>query len=150
MNRSILVISLVMCCLVAVACSGCVGSGPGNQTVSPTPTGTPVPVGNLVVNESQNTGLVYMNQSKLITVRLAENPTTGFQWNLTTTPGLRIMRDEYVPTDTSGTIVGSGGIHVWDISTEMPGQQEIRAVYKRSWEPTTGNESAFSMTVVVT
>jgi inhibitor of cysteine peptidase len=107
-------------------------------------------VGNLVVNESQNTGLVYMNQSKLITVRLAENPTTGFQWNLTTTPGLRIMRDEYVPTDTSGTIVGSGGIHVWDISTEMPGQQEIRAVYKRSWEPTTGNESAFSMTVVVT
>jgi len=149
MNRSISVIGLVMCCLVAVACSGCVG-GPGNQTVSPTLPGTPVLVGNLVVNESQNTGLVYMNQSKLITVRLAENPTTGFQWNLTTTPGLRIIKDEYIPSDTSGKMVGSGGTHVWDISTEMLGQQEIRAVYKRSWEPTTGNESTFTMTIMVT
>ena len=94
MNHSISMISLVMCCLIAVACSGCVGSGPGNQTFSPTPTGTPVLVGNLVVNESQNTATVYMNQSKIITVRLAENPTTGFQWNLTTTPGLRIIKDE--------------------------------------------------------
>jgi inhibitor of cysteine peptidase len=118
--------------------------------MSPTLTVTPVLVGNLVVNESQNTGLVYMNQSKFITVRLAENPTTGFQWNLTTTPGLRIIKDEYLPSDTSGKMVGSGGTHVWDISTEMLGQQEIRAVYKRSWEPTTGNESTFTMTIMVT
>ncbi|HET6581629.1 MAG TPA: protease inhibitor I42 family protein [Methanoregula sp.] len=150
MNRSISMISLVMCCLVAVACSGCIGSDPGNQTLSPTPTGTPVPVGNLVVNESQNTAMVYMNQSKIITVRLAENPTTGFQWNLTTTPGLRIVKDEYIPADTSGKMVGAGGTHVWDISTELLGQQEIQAVYKRSWEPTTGNESTFSMKIVVT
>ncbi len=149
MNHHILMISLVMCCLVAVACSGCVGSGPGNQTLPLTPAGTPVPVGNLVVNESQNTAMVFMNQSKIITVRLAENPTTGFQWNLTTTPGLRITKDEYIPSDTSGKMVGSGGTHVWDISTEMPGQQEIRAVYKRSWEPLTGNESIFSMKIMV-
>ena len=150
MNRSISIISLVMCCLVAVACSGCVGSGPGNQTLSPTPTGTPVLVGNLVVNESQNTAMVYMNQSKIIIVRLAENPTTGFQWNLTTTPGLRIIKDEYIPSDTSGKVVGSGGTHVWDISTDTLGEQKINAVYKRSWEPTTGNESTFSMKIIVT
>jgi inhibitor of cysteine peptidase len=150
MNRTIIIVSLGIICLIAVAFSGCVGYGPGNQTVSPTPTGTPVQAGNLVVNESQNTAMVYMNQSQLITVRLAENPTTGFQWNLTTTPGLRIVKDEYIPSNTSGSVVGSGGTHVWDISTEMPGQQEIHAVYKRSWEPTTGNESTFSMTIVVT
>jgi inhibitor of cysteine peptidase len=149
MNR-IIIASLGIICLIAVAFSGCVGSGPGNQTVSPTPTETPVQVGNLVVNESQNTATVYMNQSKLITVRLAENPTTGFQWNLTTTPGLRIVKDEYIPSDTSGKVVGSGGTHVWDISTEMPGRQEIDAVYRRSWEPLTGNETTFSMTIIVT
>jgi inhibitor of cysteine peptidase len=150
MNRTIVIASLGIICLIAVAFSGCVGSGPGNQTVSPKPTETPAQAGNLVVNESQNTATVYMNQSKLITVRLTENPTTGFQWNLTTTPGLRIVKDEYIPSDTSGKMVGSGGTHVWDISTEMLGQQEIRAIYKRSWEPTTGNESTFSMTIVVT
>jgi inhibitor of cysteine peptidase len=109
-----------------------------------------VPVGHLVVNESQNSGTVYMNRSNIITVTLAENPSTGFTWNLTTTPGLRVIRDEYIPTDTSGKVVGSGGTHTWDISTEMLGEQEINAIYKRSWEPTTGNETTFSMKVVVT
>jgi inhibitor of cysteine peptidase len=91
-----------------------------------------------------------MNRSNLITVRLAENPSTGFQWNLTTTAGLSIIKDEYVPADTSGKLVGSGGTHMWDISTDKIGKQKIQAIYKRSWEPTTGNESTFSMTVVVT
>jgi len=147
MNRIIGMVSLGMCCLIAVAFSGCVGPGPGNQALSPTQTA--VPVGHLVVNESQNTATVSMNQSNIITVRLAENPTTGFQWNLTTTPGLRVVRDEYVPSDTSGKMVGSGGNRVWDISTEAIGEHQIHAVYKRSWEPATENESAFSMTIVV-
>ena len=150
MNRTIIIASLGIICFIAVAFSGCVGSGPGNQTVSPTPTETPVQVGHLIVNESQNTATVYMNRSSLITVRLAENPSTGFQWNLTTTPGLSIIKDEYVPTDTSGKLVGSGGTHIWDISTVTIGEQKIQAIYKRSWEPTTGNESTFSMAVVVT
>ena len=150
MTRMIVIASLGIICLIAVVFSGCIGSGPQNQTVSPTPKGTAVPVGHLVVNESQNSGTVYMNKSTLVTVNLAENPSTGFQWNLTTTPGLRVIWHEYVPADTSGKVVGSGGTHTWDISTEMPGEQEINAVYKRSWEPTTGNESTFSMKVVVT
>jgi inhibitor of cysteine peptidase len=146
----IIIVSLAIICLVAVVFSGCIGTGPQNQTVSPTPTGTAIPVGHLVVDESQNSATVYMNKSNLITVKLAENPSTGFKWNLTTTPGLRVIRDEYVPADTSGKVVGSGGTHIWDISTEVLGEQEIDAVYKRSWEPTTGNESTFWMKIVVT
>ena len=146
----IVIASLGIICLIAVVFSGCIGSGPQNQTVSPAPTGTAIPVGHLVVNESQNSATVYMNKSNLITVKLAENPSTGFQWNLTTTPGLRVVRDDYVPDDTTGKVVGSGGTHTWDISTETLGEQEIDAVYKRSWEPTTGNESTFFMKIVVT
>ena len=150
MTRMKVIAGLGIICLIAVLFSGCIASGPQNQTASPTPTGTAVPVGHLVVNESQNSATVSMNRSNLITVKLAENPSTGFQWNLTTTPGLRIIKDEYVPADTSGRVVGSGGTHSWDISTEMLGQQEINAVYKRSWEPTNGNESTFWMKIVVT
>jgi inhibitor of cysteine peptidase len=149
MNHTLVTVSLGICCLIAVAFSGCVGTGPENPGVSPLPTETAVQVGHLVVNETQNTATVYVNRSDLITVRLAENPSTGFQWNLTTTPGLTITRDEYVPDDTSGKLVGSGGTHTWDISAEMIGQQKINAVYKRSWEPLTGNETTFSMTMVV-
>ncbi|MFA5348467.1 MAG: protease inhibitor I42 family protein [Methanoregula sp.] len=107
-------------------------------------------VGHLVVNESQNTATVYMNRSSLITVRLAENPSTGFQWNMTTSPGLSIIKDDYVPTDTSGKLVRSGGTHIGDISRVTIGEQEVRAVYKRPWEPITGNKTTFSMAVVVT
>jgi inhibitor of cysteine peptidase len=148
MKRIMTIVSLGICCLFAVAIAGCISS-PMNPAQSPTPTGTPVVVGHLVVNESQNNTTVYMNQGSLLTVRLAENPTTGFQWNLTTSPGLIVVRDVYEPADTTGTVVGSGGTHVWDISAEMVGEQKINAVYKRSWEPITGNESTFSMTIGV-
>jgi predicted secreted protein len=31
----------------------------------------------------------------------------------------------------------------------MSGEQKIQAIYKRSWEPLAGNETAFSMTILV-
>ena len=70
-------------------------------------------------------------------------------WNMTTTPGLQVRNDTYVPSDTSGSMVGSGGTHTWDISATAKGDQKITAVYRRSWETVTGNETSFSMTVVV-
>jgi inhibitor of cysteine peptidase len=108
-----------------------------------------VQVGHLVVNEQQNTATVQVNQSSLITVELAENPTTGYLWNLTTSTGLRVTNDTYVPSDTTGKLVGSGGTRIWDISADATGTQQIHAVYKRPWEPATGNETTFSMTIEV-
>jgi inhibitor of cysteine peptidase len=106
-------------------------------------------VGHIVVTEEQNTATVSVNKSSVITVKLKENPTTGFQWNLTTSPGLHIINNTYVPSDTTGKLVGSGGTRIWDISAMDPGTQNITAVYMRSWEPVAGNETAFSMTVIV-
>jgi inhibitor of cysteine peptidase len=153
MNHTMLIASLGIICLIAAAFAGCVGpttGNPGVQTPQPTPSGTAVPVGHLVVTEEQNTALVQVNLSTIITVRLQENPTTGFAWNLTTTPGLQIIKDTYVPSDTTGKLVGSGGTRIWDISTVAAGDQKIQAVNKRSWEPASGNETAFSLAVVVT
>lgn len=142
------ILGIGICCLCAVAFMGCI-SNPANPTPTPVPTGTAIPVGYLVVNEMQNNATVSMTKGNFITVKLAENPTTGFQWNLTTTAGLSIVSDEYVPSDTSGKLVGSGGTHIWNISTGMIGDQRVSAVYKRPWEPITGNETSFSMTIVV-
>jgi inhibitor of cysteine peptidase len=148
MTRIMLILGIGICCLCAVAFMGCI-SNPQNPNPTPVPTGTAIPVGHLVVNETQNNATVSMTKGNFITIRLAENPTTGFQWNLTTTPGLSIVSDEYVPSDTSGKLVGSGGTHTWNISTEMIGDQKVSAVYKRPWEPIAGNETFFSMTIVV-
>jgi inhibitor of cysteine peptidase len=151
MNHTAIFVSVGIVCLIAVAFTGCLGNSPANTpaTVPQTPSGTPVQVGHIVVSEEQNTATVSVNQGSVITVRLKENPTTGYQWNLTTTAGLLITNDSYVPSDTTGKLVGSGGTHVWDISATAQGTQNITALYKRSWEPVEGNETAFSMTVVV-
>jgi len=114
-----------------------------------TPMGTAIQAGNIVVTDAQNGATVDMNAGNVITLKLAENPTTGFRWNLTVTPGLKVMNDTYVPSDKTGTMVGSGGTRIWEIATVMPGVQAINATYLRSWEPATGNETAFAMTVNV-
>jgi inhibitor of cysteine peptidase len=140
----------IVLCMAVLVVAGCLGSGsPDTQTPSPGLTGTPVKEGHVVANETQNGATVYVNKSTDITVKLNENPTTGYQWNLTLSPGLSLINDTYVSSDTSGKLAGAGGIHSWDIVASETGTQTIHAVYGRSWEPITGNETAFDMTVIV-
>jgi inhibitor of cysteine peptidase len=155
MNQLRVIISLGIICIIVVTCTGCVESDKDTigklffPSTLPTPSGTAVPVNHNVVTEDQNGAAVTVKTGAVITVRLQENPTTGFTWNLTTTPGLQIINDTYKPTYTTGKMVGSGGTHIWDISAVATGEQKIKGVYMRSWEPVSGNETAFSMTVVV-
>ncbi|MDO9034555.1 MAG: protease inhibitor I42 family protein [Methanoregula sp.] len=148
MNHTTLILSLGIVCLLAmaVAFAGCTGTG---NTAGPTLPPTPVQASHLVVTQEQNKATVSVNPGSVITVRLQENPTTGYQWNLTTTPGLRVISDNYVPSDTTGKLVGSGGTRVWEISATAKGEQKINAFYMRSWEPVTGNETGFLLTVMV-
>ena len=152
MNHTVVIISIGIVCLIAVASAGCIGTGPGTPAglpPSPTPSAPAVQVGNLVVNEEQNHATVTVHKGSTITVRLQENPTTGFTWNLSASPGLRVVSDSYIPSDTTGKLIGSGGTHVWDISAQSAGTRTIEAVYLRPWEPATGNETAFLLNVVV-
>ncbi len=150
MQKTITVIVIGIVCLIVIICAGCLNTGSGNTPVSPPQvSGTPVQVGHIVVNETQNTATTNVDKGSLITLELQENPTTGYQWNLTTTAGLVVTGDRYVPSDTTGKLVGSGGTHIWDITAAQTGEQKITGVYKRPWEPVTGNETTFSMTIVV-
>jgi len=152
MNHTAVIIGIGIVCLIAAGCAGCIGTGPGTPagvSPSPTPTAPAVQAGNLVVNEVQNHATVKVHKGNSITVRLPENPTTGFTWNLSASPGLLVVSDSYIPSDTTGKLIGSGGTHVWDISAQSVGAQTIEGVYLRPWEQATGNETAFLLNVVV-
>jgi inhibitor of cysteine peptidase len=152
MNHTTLIFSLGIVCLLAITVTfaGCTDTvHPAGPTPPRTPVGTPVPVGHLVVTEEQNKATVTVKPGNVITVQLQENPTTGYQWNLTTTPGLHITSDTYAPSDTTGKLVGSGGTRIWDLAATETGEQKINAVYMQSWMPVTGNEASFSMTIIV-
>lgn len=88
-------------------------------------------------------------QGTRFAVQLKENPTTGFQWNATVSPGLEIQSSDYQMDKAGEGMVGVGGTRTWVIVAKDLGTQKFSATYKRSWEPVTGNETGFSANVNV-
>jgi len=89
-----------------------------------------------------------VKSGETFTVKLDENPTTGYSWNMTVGDGLKIVSDRYVANKTG--LMGSGGYHVWTIQATKAGTYQIKGVYKRPWEPLTGQERKYSLSVNVT
>lgn len=154
---------LGMVVLVAVLLAGCTGQ---NSKESPDITSGTADVsekdsGKTVVSDSANveksgsddtlqtSSQETMSLNDTINIYLKENPTTGFQWNATVTPGLRIENDTYVPDPVKPGVAGSGGMHYWLVRGIAKGNQTFDAVYMRSWEPVTGNESRYTMNILV-
>lgn len=146
----ILVTCIIFLLAAAIVFSGCTGTGnAAPKTEPPIPSGTPVQVSHIVMTEAQNNATVQVKLGNYIIVQLPENPTTGYQWNLTTTSGLQVTNTSYETSDKTGKLMGAGGTRTWDITAVAKGEQKITAVYSRSWEPVTGNETGFMTTVIV-
>ena len=94
-------------------------------------------------NDGETSAIVL---DSLIIIILEENPTTGYQWNISVTDGLEVLGDTYEP---SGKLVGAGGSHVWVLYTIDTGTYIFNAVYKRPWEEMTGDDETFVLTFIV-
>jgi len=88
-------------------------------------------------------------QGTSFSVQLKENPTTGFQWNVTYSPGLSLVSDDYQVNPHAEGMVGVGGTHTWIFLAKDTGVQKFTGIYRRSWEPVTGNETAVVVNVNV-
>lgn len=97
---------------------------------------------------SDNGKAITVKSGETFTVKLDENPTTGYSWNMTVGDGLKIINDRYVANKTG--LVGSGGYHIWTIQATKPGTYKVAGVYKRPWEPLTGGEQKYSLSVSIT
>jgi hypothetical protein len=62
---------------------------------------------------------------------------------------LTVLNDSYVPDDTTGTLVGSGGTRVWFLETMQEGPQVITGNDERSWEAPAGGTPDFTLTLEV-
>jgi predicted secreted protein/putative hemolysin len=112
---------------------------------------TPVAEGKKMVTftEADNGKTSDIAQGSRFAVQLAENPTTGFQWNATVTNGLVIQSSDFSQDAASKGMTGAGGIRTWVIEAKDLGTQKFSANYLRSWEPVTGNETAYSVNINV-
>jgi inhibitor of cysteine peptidase len=99
-------------------------------------------------SEIDNGSTIFAAVGDTFEIRLEENPTIGYQWNLAASDGLTILEDEFSSTAAEG-LVGSGGVHIWKIGVDKAGEQSVDAIYSRPWENTTGEEDIFTMKVSV-
>ena len=99
--------------------------------------------------EADNGTTVTIAQTTRFAVQLKENPTTGYQWNATLSPGLELQSSDYHVNDAPAGMVGVGGVRTWVIIAKDLGTQNFSASYRRSWEPVTGNETAYTVNIKV-
>lgn len=66
-------------------------------------------------------------------IELAENPTTGYRWQIQEMDksAFEVLEDAFSPA--SGA-VGAGGIRRWLIRARLPGDFHVAFEKKRSWE----------------
>ncbi len=144
---SVLIAGLLALCMLGAGCTS-QPAEPGTPTATPTPVATTPPAAEeFAFNETNNNETVTLPVGSEITISLEENPTTGYSWNVTSSAGLEYVNDTYIAPETE--LVGAGGVHVWQYLAAEEGTAEFSAIYKRPWEETTGNETAFSMAFTI-
>jgi predicted secreted protein/putative hemolysin len=122
------------------------GCKPG-VTATATPTGGAKMM--VTFTQADNNKIMDVAMGSQFAVKLASNPTTGYDWNATVTPGLVITNTSYTQNANPGGMVGVGGNQMWIVKANAAGKQTFSAIYKQPWMPTTGNETAFVLNVNV-
>lgn len=148
MQKKILPLTgLVIICLGAVLLTGCIGDRDGAPPApEPTP---PVPDDVFLFDQTNNGETHDVPLDAEIRLRLPENPTTGFTWQLSVTPGLVIENETYQPDAPDSRLVGAGGTHQWILRAVQPGMQMISGIYARPWESAAGDQTSYTVNLLV-
>ena len=147
---------LVFAIVISVIAIAAIVAGCTTPTATPTPvptevaTPTATPGENVMpapaFGEADNGKNVEVATGTIFNVSLAENPTTGYSWNVTLTPGLDLVNTSFAANETAG-LAGAGGVRTWELKTTNGTTQTFTAVYTRPFEPTTGNETTYVLNI---
>ena len=139
----ILVLFTIVAVTVAAFSMGCTDTG---TTDEPLDADNTVASGT-VFSEEANSSEISLRMGDSIVLKLNENPSTGYSWDLSLPEGIVLVKDEFVGPDEP--MPGAGGVHEWTLKAASEGNYQINAIYKRSWENVTGKEDTFRMGIVV-
>ncbi len=103
--------------------------------------------------EADNGTTAVFENGTVFYLKLSENPTTGYSWELELSEGLSLLNDEFIspepPEGADEPLVGAGGAHIWEIKAVSDGNQHLKGIYKRPWENETGEEEIFVLDIEV-
>lgn len=102
----------------------------------------------VITENDSGKGIIFKN-GESFHLKLRENPSTGFAWELNLSQGLSVLSDNYTKDPAPLHFVGVPGTHLWVIKTVDSGSQQIKGIYRRFWENTTGTEESFALNITV-
>jgi inhibitor of cysteine peptidase len=136
----------VLVCGAAVVLMAALGACGGSGATSPSPTAKVK-----VYTAAASGTTVSAAVGERITIKLDENPSTGYRWDLKLSPGLKLVTSTFLGSSLSPSpspaIVGAGGVHSWLIVVEKPGASTITGAYFRPWESASKSAARFALTI---
>jgi len=68
-----------------------------------------------------------------VVLRLAENPGTGYRWEVTAADGLELVADAFEPPASAAP--GAEGHRSFTVFADRPGTAHLHVERRRAWEP---------------
>jgi predicted secreted protein len=84
----------------------------------------------MILSEQDSGRTVQVDVGTIISVRLNENPTTGYRWTADASTELEQLGDRFAP----GEAIGAAGIRELQFRTTKVGSYEIHMKNWREWE----------------
>jgi len=85
------------------------------------------------------------NAGSTVTVRLKENPTTGYRWAVASSNGMELVADNFE----RGAAAGSPGVRVFQFRVPDSGSHDLRLHSWREWQGDTSITDRFSVKINV-
>lgn len=97
-----------------------------------------------VLTQQDNGTHIELAAGSSLTVRLPENPTTGYRWIVESSEGLQPISSDYQ----GGDAVGAAGFRTFEFRGNRVGSCQLRLLNRREWETQEAPLDTFQATVV--
>jgi inhibitor of cysteine peptidase len=102
------------------------------------------------LTEAAHGRAVHLAVGDTLSLRLAENPSTGYRWQLTLGTGLEAAGDDYAPgLPATAGVVGAAGERHFSIRATQAGDSTVSAVLRRGWDAAAAPARRFEISVQV-
>jgi inhibitor of cysteine peptidase len=101
------------------------------------------------VDSSMNGSSVTLEKGQQMVLKLASNPTTGFDWEIVGLDSAVLQQVGEVEYKSDSMLIGSGGVDTWTFEAIASGQTHLQLIYHRSWERDIPPIETFDLDVTV-
>jgi predicted secreted protein len=125
-----------VCFTFGYGCAGSRGKAPENGTMS-----------DIVIEKGQKDKVFQANRGDRVIIRLPENPTTGYRWQVEAKGphALEPLSSSFLPY--GDPAVGRGGIRTFVFKVRACGDAPLQFALQRSWEPKQNAIDHFAVTI---